>query len=45
MLLGQYATVSKTFVKGEAGGFGVMLEMIMLYPNLGVRCSLTTYAD
>ena len=30
---------------GEIGGFEVMLELMLLYPNLELSCPLATYAD
>ena len=35
---------SISILKGEAGGSEVMLELMMLYPSLGVRSPLATYA-
>ena len=36
---------SVSHLKGEAGGFEVMLELMLLYPSLGLSCPLATYAD
>ena len=32
-------------LKGEAGGFEAMLELMLLYPSLDLSCPLAKYAD
>ena len=34
---------SVSHLRGEAGGFEVMLELMLLYPGLDVSCPLATY--
>ncbi|CAN0515678.1 unnamed protein product [Laminaria digitata] len=36
---------SVSHLRGEAGGFEVILELMLLYPSLGVSCPHATYAD
>jgi hypothetical protein len=36
---------SVSHLRGEIGGFEVMLELMLVYPNLELSCPLATYAD